>query len=265
MLRPGVALSLAMALERWAYRSAAFVVGVTEGICDRLVQQKGLQPSKVLFLPNGADTQLFSPRPPDGELAARLGLRGRKLFLFAGLHGHAQDLPTILDAAVQLGNRPDILIGFVGDGPVKQWALDEVQQRGLTNVFFDPPKPLEEMPRYWSLATAALVTLRDMPLFEGARPSKTFPPMASGVPVIFAGKGEMRDLLAGHQAGIVVPPEDGKALAAAIERLADDPSVASRLGENGRALVLERFSWQAIVTVWLAEYQTKLNGRTAAE
>jgi len=120
-------------------------------------------------------------------------------------------------------------------------------------MFFEPSQPLEAMPRYWSLSTAALVTLRDMPLFDGARPSKSFPPMASGVPVVFAGRGEMRDLLEARESGIVVPPEDADALATAILRLADEPATASRLGNNARALILDQFSWQTIVQQWLAD------------
>jgi glycosyltransferase involved in cell wall biosynthesis len=251
MLGPGRALSAAFALERWLYRKADWVVGVTMGIRDRLLEEKQLPASKVLFLPNGADTELFAPRPRDESLAVTLGLGNRKLFLFAGLHGHAQDLPTIVAAANSLRDEPDVLIGFVGGGPVKKWAITESERLGLRNILFVDPQPLEEMPRYWSLATAALVTLRDMPLFDGARPSKSFPPMASAVPVIFSGRGEMRDLLEQAGAGIVVPPEDPAALAGAIRTLADDSARAHELGSNARSLILAQFSWTSIVSEWL--------------
>lgn len=253
IMRPGRTLSAAFALERWAYRHARYVVGVTRGICDRLVHEKHLDPGKVLFLPNGVDATLFQPRPRDRELEQRLALTGKKLFLFAGLHGYALDLRTILDAAERLRDRPDIRIGLVGDGPVKPWAVQESATRALANVFFEPPQPLESMPPYWSLATAAVVTLRDLPLFDGARPARCFPAMASGVPVIFAGRGEMGDLLDGAEAGIVVPPEDPDALALAIRRLADESATASHLGRNARALVLDQFTWQQIVQRWLAD------------
>ena len=253
MLTRGPALSAALRLEAWCYAKADVVVGVTRGICERLVRDKHVPPSKVLFLPNGADTDLFAPRARDEELEQKLSLAGKRLFLFAGLHGHAQDLPSIIEAAALLRDRPDICIGFVGDGPVKAWAVKETAARALSNVFFEPPQPLEAMPRYWSLATAALVTLRDMPLFDGARPSKSFPPLASGVPVIFAGRGEMADLLHSRDAGLVVPPERPEDLAGAIRRLATTPMEAARLGVNARALVVDQFSWQSIVQQWLAD------------
>lgn len=255
MLGPGRALSAAFALERWLYRKADWVVGVTRGIRDRLLDDKQLPAAKVLFLPNGADTDLFAPRSRDGALADQLALGDRQLFLFAGLHGHAQDLPTILAAANILRDRADIQIGFVGGGPVKSWAMNESVRLGLRNVLFVDPQPLAEMPRYWSLARAALVTLRDMPLFDGARPSKSFPPMASGVPVIFSGRGEMRNLLEDSGAGIAVPPEDPAALADAIRLLADDPARAAELGRNARSLVLAQFSWTSIVSEWLESWE----------
>lgn len=257
VLGPGRALSAAFALERWLYRKADWVVGVTVGIRDRLLDDKQLPAEKVLFLPNGADTDLFAPRTRDGALADQLGLDGRQLFLFAGLHGHAQDLPTIVAAANILRDRADILIGFVGGGPVKSWAMSESERLGLRNVLFVDPQPLAEMPRYWSLARAAVVTLRDMPLFDGARPSKSFPPMASGVPVLFAGRGEMRDLLEHAGAGIAVPPENPAALAEAIRLLADDPEGAAEMGRNARGLVLAQFSWTSIVSEWLKSWESQ--------
>ena len=54
-------LGMAERLEHWLYRRATAVTAVTEGIRDRLIQLKGVEPEKVLFLPNGADTRVFHP------------------------------------------------------------------------------------------------------------------------------------------------------------------------------------------------------------
>jgi putative colanic acid biosynthesis glycosyltransferase WcaI len=257
MVKPGLFLRAAEALERWSYRRASFVVAVTKGIQSRLVDRKSVPKNKVLFLPNGVDTTLFQPSSPKEDLRSTLGLDGRKVFLFAGLHGHAQDLGTIISAAELLRERDDIRIGFIGDGPVKPWAMREVSRRSLLNVFFQPPQRLSDMPDFWSIATAALVTLHDLPVFNGARPSKSFPPMASGVPVIFAGRGEMHDLLKAHGAGLTVAPENPDALAQAIRELADDSALARALGSNARKLVLEQFSWSSLVAQWLNDLHNR--------
>lgn len=262
ILNPGFLLRAAEALERWCYRRASFVVAVTKGIQSRLLERKCVPANKVLFLPNGVDTTLFQPSAPNEDLRSDLGLAGKKVFLFAGLHGHAQDLGTIIGAAEMLRERADIRVGFVGDGPVKPWAMREVSERSLSNVFFQPPQRLSAMPGFWSIATGALVTLHDLPVFNGARPSKSFPPMASGVPVIFAGRGEMHDLLKSHDAGLTVPPENPAALAAAIRQLADDPETARTLGSNARELVLQQFSWSSLVAQWLKDLHNRTDANT---
>jgi glycosyltransferase involved in cell wall biosynthesis len=257
MLGPGPARSLAFGLERWLYRRARFVVAVTEGIRQRLRDIKGVPNERTLFLPNGADTELFQPRVPDETLLAEQNLAGKAVFVYAGLHGHAQDLPTIMEAATCLAEREDVAIVLVGDGPVKADAIATATARGLRNVRFIPPQPLEAMPRWWSIARGALVTLRDLPLFDGARPSKALPPLASGVPVVYAGRGELATILAEAGCGLVVPPGRPAELAAALGRLADRPAEAAELGRGARALALARFSWPRIVTAWLAELQAK--------
>jgi glycosyltransferase involved in cell wall biosynthesis len=54
--------------------------------------------------------------------------------------------------------------------------------------------------------------------------------------------------------GLLVPPGDAEALAAAVRRVRDDPALARRLGEAGRRRLRDRFSWPAIVQRWLDVY-----------
>lgn len=258
MVRAGIALRLAARLERSLYRSADFVVAATDGIRRTLHDEKGVPGGKLLFLPNGVDIELFRPREADRSLLAEHQLGGKTVFLFAGTHGHAQDLPSILEAAALLRSRTDIAIVFVGDGPVKRSAQDEVERQGLAAVRFVDPQPLERMGAWWSVARAALVTLRDLPLFEGARPSKSLPALACGVPIVFAGRGEWGTVLHEARAGLVVRPGSPEALAGAIARLADGPGLAAELGANGRRLAEERFSWRAIVGAWLDQLDARL-------
>jgi glycosyltransferase involved in cell wall biosynthesis len=258
MVRPGRLLKLASRLEASLYRSADFVVAVTEGIGDLLRTKKGVADRKVLFLPNGVDLELFQPRPrPDAALLAEHGLEGKAIFLFAGTHGHAQDLPGIVEAATLLRDDPTIAIVFVGDGPVKQDVEAEVERRGLRNVTFIGPQPVERMPAYWSIARAALVTLRDLPLFDGARPSKSLPALASGVPIVYAGRGEWAGILERAGAGVIVPPGRPEALTQAMRALAADAPAAARLGAQARRLAEERFSWPAIVGTWLDDLASR--------
>ena len=64
--------------------------------------------------------------------------------------------------------------------------------------------------------------------------------------------------------GLLVPPGDAEALAAAIARLMDDPALAARLAEDGRAYVAERFSWDTIVAQLVGVYEGVVAGRRPA-
>lgn len=253
LMKDGLALGLATRLEKWTYRVADRVNAMTEGIRSALIQKKGVPSSKILFLPNGVDTQLFKPRPADNGLASRLGLAGKKLILYTGTLGYAQGLEVALRAAAMLRHQTDIVFVFVGGGSEEGKLKLLADNWGLQNVVFLEPVPPEEVARLYSLALAGFASLRNLPLFDGARPSKIFPIMASGVPVIYSGSGEGARLVKAANAGIVTPPEDGQALADAVQQLAQNPDLAARLGSNGRAYVEKHFTWSTLVADWLRQ------------
>ena len=258
LVRSEVLLSLAKRLEAFLYRTADFVGTVTEGICEILVKEKRVPRNKVLFLPIGVDIGLFRPGPVDTALLEQYKLAGKSVFMYAGTLGHSYGLSLILKAADQLRDRPDIAFIFLGDGPVREQLQRESAQLGLTSVTFVPPLPLTEMPRWWSICRGALVTLKNQPVHESARPSKSLPPMASGVPIVFSGLGEMARIIKDGEAGLVVPAEQLEPFVEAIRRLADDKTLAHELGENGRRLCERELNWHAVVQNWLDQLSCRI-------
>src|SRR5579872_1949788 len=109
-------LSIAELLESWIYKKSRYVNAMTIGIREDLLKLKHVPGSKLLFLPNGVDTALFAPSDPDPELARKLHLEGCKVFIYAGTHGVAQGLDTLLEAAALVRER-SIKLLMVGDGP----------------------------------------------------------------------------------------------------------------------------------------------------
>lgn len=255
LMKDGFVLHAADRLEAWTYRVSDYVNAVTEGNRVTLAVKKAVPTRKILFLPNGVDTSLFRPQPPDQTVAERFGLVGKKLIIFAGTLGYAQGLDVALDAAGMLSDQSDVRFVFVGDGSDKARLKLEAKQRGLSNVVFLNPVPLGDVAQLYSLALAGLATLRNVPLFEGVRPSKIFPIMASGVPVLYSGAGEGARLVDAAQAGLVTPPEDAQALAGAVRRLAGDPDLSIRLGTNGREYVEQHHAWSALVSNWVEQLQ----------
>lgn len=250
-LKPGRVLSLFLRLEAKMYREFSIITPVTDGIRATLLQKKNVPASKLAFLPNGVDTELFHP---DREVCRLEGVTDHpgSVFVFGGTMGYFQGLDVVIDAMEQLRDRGDIRFAFVGDGNERARLEQEVVRRNLTEtVIFRDGLAAAEYAGVLPTIRAGIVTLRDIEINSGARPGKTFPIMAAGRPVIFSGQGEMAEIVSKAGAGIVVAPGDGAALADAMRRLADNETFATELGARGRDLTVERFGWDALVTSWL--------------
>lgn len=240
-------------LESCLYKHAWRISAVTEGILRTLKIEKGVDPSKLRLLPNGVDLDMFQPAPVDTSWLANLKLNGKKIFAYTGTHGYAQGLDVILTAANDLCKRLDIVFLFVGEGPEKARLKTKATEMQLTNVVFLDAQPTREMPKIFNSVTACIAPLLDRPLFLDARPSKLFPPMGCARPVIFSGAGEAALLIQSAQCGLVTKPEDGHALAKAVEWMADHGEESAAMGRRGRELVEREYSWSAIVDKWLQE------------
>ena len=88
------------------------------------------------------------------------------------------------------------------------------------------------------MANVILVTLRDLPLFKGALPSKMFEIMAMAKPIIISVDGEARELIEiKAKAGLFALPENSEDLKNKILYLYDSKSLCKKFGENGRKFV----------------------------
>ncbi len=247
VMHSGPLLRAAERLEAWTYRHATMVNAVTAGIERRLRERKGVPASKLRYLPNGVDIKTFAPAVRNTALARRLGLDDRPVFLYVGTHGIAHALQHLIAAAVQV---PEVHVLFVGDGTTKPGLV--ALARDIENVRFLDPVPPEAMSDYFSLAFASIVPLVRSGVNDGARPAKLFASLACGVPVIYSGTGEGAAIVRDADAGIVVPPEDAGAIAAAMRAMLRDPARRETMARNARAVAVERFAWPDIVDRWLA-------------
>jgi glycosyltransferase involved in cell wall biosynthesis len=245
------------AMEKWSYEKAAYVNAVTEGIRDALLARKKLPAEKVLFLPNGVDTDRFQPREEDFELKASLGLDGKQIVLWAGTLGYAHGLENVMRAAKLLRGRTEIHFLFVGDGSAKSSLQAMARELALSNVTFLDPVQADRLPPYFSIAACGLASLADLPIHAGARPSKIFPVLASGKPLIFVGRGEGARLVNHAGGGIVVAPGDPAALADAVLQIVENPAEASKFGRLGREFVEKNLQWSQLVDSWVSNLATR--------
>lgn len=249
-LHEGPLVRVLRRMERWMLTRADAVNAVTEGVGHALVA-KGVDPGRLCWLPNGADTIQFSPGPPQPGDAEAVGLAdGEHLFVYAGTHGYVHGLEVVLDAAEALRDDP-VRILLVGGGSEKPRLQEEAALRGLDRVLFWDPVAPERVADLLRLATAGLVSTRGGQLYRSIRSAKMLPVMAAQKPVIYAGEDEGAAMVARTDAGIVVPAGDGAALAEALRQVIEDPDAARAMGKRGRDHVEATSSWRAIVDRWL--------------
>jgi colanic acid biosynthesis glycosyl transferase WcaI len=255
MLNNRVAIRLAEWLERFAYFSADTVTVPTPGMTSILLD-RGYGEDKVKLLPNAVDTDRFSLVPPHSSELCRA--------MYCGTVGLAQGVGTLLAAAELLERDHEAVeVMIVGDGAERGELEEQARRSGLKRVSFVGSVSREEVPRRIASANVTIMTLRDLPLFEDAFPTKLLEYMAAGRPVVAGASGQVARTLEEVGAGIACPPEDPAALAEAIRRLASDPQLAREMGARGRRYVEEQLSRRAMVDQLEAELGA-LRGNAAA-
>jgi glycosyltransferase involved in cell wall biosynthesis len=227
---------------RLIYRAAADVVVISRGFQDRLLAQ-GVSSGKLHVVHDWVDVEHYRPLPPDRQEAQRLGLDGRFNVMFAGTMGMAQGLDSVLDAADDLRDLPDLQFVFVGDGVEAPVLQERAAAMRLPNVRFLGRFPPDDMPRLLSLADVLLMHVKDDPLFRITVPHKVFTYLATGKPVLAAIAGDAADVVLEAGAGISCPPADPRALASAVRRLYVMGEADRRtMGEAGRQAACEQYS-----------------------
>jgi glycosyltransferase involved in cell wall biosynthesis len=221
-----------LTLQRHAYRAAHLVVANSVAAGDALVVE-GIPREKVKIIPNGINLAPFdAPRTsgPGPVVTTVANLRPGK--------GH----DVLLRAAAEvLRQRPDVRFQFVGDGALRA--------------------PLEQQAE--DLAIAAAVTflghradiaaiLRDTTVFAFPSLMEAFPngvmeAMAAELPVVASDVGGIPELVEHEHNGLLVPPGDETALAAALLSLLGDPARARALAIAGRQTIQQRYSFERMV------------------
>lgn len=247
------AIAAAEWLERTAYRSAAAISVPTAGLVDDLEAVPAAR-GKVVRLGPSVDVDRFDPAPPGGEAPPPGGeappAAGERLrVLYAGTIGMAQGLDTLVEAARLAG--PDAVeVTVAGDGADAPLLRERLDRERLENVRMVGSVAHEEVPDLYARADASAVLLRDRPLFRGALPTKMLEAMAAGRPIVLSARGEAARLVTDCGAGVVVPPENPEAMAAAFRELAADRPRVIDLGAAGRRCALQRFSRDRVVSLW---------------
>ncbi|MEV6105921.1 glycosyltransferase [Streptomyces sp. NPDC051940] len=226
-------------VEARVLRQASLVGVIHESFMDR-VRAMGVEEERIRLVPNWS--HVTRPSRPRDETRARLGWRpDQTVVLHSGNMGLKQGLEVLVEAA-RLA--PDVQIVLMGDGNQRE-RLRELG-RGLENLEFREPADDADFTDVLAAADALAVTQRAS-VKDMSVPSKLTSYFATGRPVVasIADEGGTADEMRRSGAGVIVRPEDPRALVGAVRRLAADPDEAGRLGARGPEYVEAHLSRRA--------------------
>ncbi len=267
-MRKGTVTRMLERLEAFAYRKADKIVAVTDSFVPHIACRcQGAQ--KIAVIKNGADLSLFQAGKTAGanDVKRKSGLEGRFVAAYAGTHGMAHGLDTVLDAAAILRDDPRFGFLLVGDGAERARLTARAASMKLNNLHIAGQLPKSEMPAIWAATDVSLILLRKSDTFTKVLPSKMFEAMAMECPIVLGVEGEAAALLEEAGAGIAIAPGSADELAAAVVRLAEDKELRDRLGRQGSAFVREHYNRNKLAMRYLDLLQTvvaKHRGKPAA-
>ncbi len=261
-------------LKRLAYRplqaavracaaAADRVLATDEALVPVIARHLGVAPEKAPVVPNAVDLERFAARPA-GEarrLRASIGAgEGDSLLVAVGRLEANKGFHVLIEALARLARgpaQPAWRLVIVGDGPRRAALRRQVREAGLQErVRLRGRVPDEEVQAWYAAATLFVHPT----LYEGSS-LVTLEAMAHRRAVVATAAGGIPDKVVPGVTGWLVPPGDAAALAGALRAALAARERLPALGEAGRAVVEERFSWPAVTDRLLALYAEVLAGR----
>lgn len=235
-------------IEKFCYKKSTLITVHSEGNKRHLIDIKGVPEYKVKIIYNWIDTDEMRPLPRENEFSKRYDLNSKFIVGYAGALSISQGLMSIVEAANILRDRKDIEFFIVGDGIEKDRMIRKANELNLTNIRFLGMQPKSLYPLVVASSDIQLVTLNKN-VKTPVVPSKIISIMAGGRPVLASLPldGDAARLIKEANCGICVAPEDPRALAEAILRLAGDEDLRRSFAENGRRYAERELSLKSAV------------------
>ena len=240
-------------VEQWFVRRAAAVIAVSPPIARHL--QRVYRLGQVELVPN------YPPAGPDVEPRDLRSLpAGDKIsidapiVLYLGAMMAGRGIEQLLQA---MRGVPSAHLVLLGDGSLEPVLRTLAAELGINQRVH----PLSPVPSGDVVAYAASATVGVSPIipsslsYRYSLPNKLFQYMAAALPVVASDFEQVRDVVAGSGAGLLVDATDPEAIARAIRYLVDHPDEAKAMGALGRRAIRDRYNWDVSAASLLAVYR----------
>jgi glycosyltransferase involved in cell wall biosynthesis len=244
-------------VNRYAYRWADCVVANSQTVADLVVRDDRVHDDRVAVVSNFVDEAAFAPLADRRALLSALGVPPGSIVVgcIAGLRP-VKDHQTLITAIASLRPRwPSLRLVLIGDGPSRPSLEVLVQRLGIRGiVHFAGVRPNE--PNLHALFDIAVLCST-----SEAFPNSIVEAMAAGRPVVATRVGGIADAVVDDETGLLVPPGDPAALAAAIEQLLINPERRCQLGAAGTRRARAQFHASQVLPSLEGLYDRLLESR----
>ena len=257
-------LHLHKLVEGWVFRGSDLLITVTEGIRQWIGSEHSVPIEKIETILNGTNPCRFTPSDkglarkefgldPERPIVGYLG----SLFPWCGLELLIEASLLILESI------PDVLF-LIGGGQAEMKV--ELQRRvkhlGMEQHFvFQGEVPWEKAALFISAFDLAVAPAQFSNPRSGISPQKVYAYLACERPVVGSDIEGLGDLLTREGVGVSFPSGDAEKLAGAIIQLLQDRELAQTMGERGKQLVLDRFTWKRVVQKTVRIFKDILESR----
>lgn len=222
-------------MSQKVYSRADVLAVQSKSFIDYMEQTHGIKRDKVIYMPAFADeTYLETDFTSDDNLVD---------FVFLGNLGIAQNLISVLEAVNKIKDVPNFKVHFVGDGSCLGQMKEFVNNNGLEDIVqFYGRRPVEEMPKFYKLADACLVSLKADNATGLTLPSKVQGYMAAGLPIIGMIDGSAQEVIAEAKCGLCVNADDVDGFARVMKNFIENKEEYRDFGLNGRKYFKDNFN-----------------------
>jgi glycosyltransferase involved in cell wall biosynthesis len=241
-------------LNRQAARYTDWIVLVSAPLREYIARRVKVDPAKIRVIPNSVSTDYFRPGPPTGALRQRLRIGSDRLVVgIVARLDRVKNHALLIDAFARVRSLvPSATLVIIGDGPLRGSLESRVLSLGMERYIHFAGESNDVAVLYRELDVFVLTSSNEgtsMSILEA---------MASGVCVVATAVGGTPDLLAGGASGMLVPPADPAALAAALTAVLRDGALRGRLAAAGRARAMKHYSERAMIEAYEALYYGQL-------
>ncbi len=227
-------------VERISCSTPIKIIAVTDKLKRRIIKKYGLLKNKVVVLENGVDSNLFYPLKKDKKYDV----------LFVGSFMAWQGLNYLMKSVPDARKRfRDVKFLLIGDGIEMENLHKLVKELKIErNVIFAGYKTHEQIPDYINQSSICIApfALDDRNKKTGISAFKIYEYASCGKPIVSTNISGISDFIIKNNCGVIVEPNNSKALADAIIKLLNNPKLAEEMGRNGRKTILNGYSWKNV-------------------